>query len=170
MKTLTIMVIFSLLCLTSCFNCTWVSTGYHYDEDDNYVEDGYYDCPDNNPIISEPITYAPDINIDFASDVIRTTDEDRYSCTVTMNNQGNASAYSVKCKIKVSRPVIPGMMDGKTFEFEKDLDLISDFQKKTFNFGFTDISNYGCCLYSGNIVVIFTDVNGKWYQSTKYFE
>ena len=156
----------------SCNNCVWVATGYHYDSEGNYVEEGYYDCPENNPVDNDPIVYLPNLNIGFTFNNNYDSRKTSFSCSVKLNNSGNGAAKNVKCLITVYRMTIPNIADDFRKEYNYEFASISSGEIKNCSFGFQDkkITITGNGLYEVYVNVTFTNDQGEKTNLDDYFE
>ena len=170
MKVLIFSLILSLFFLTSCFNCTWVNTGYHYDTDNNYVEDGYYDCPEDDPVNLKQELLIPVINVDYNFKTIHNAEKNIYYGIVTIRNTGTGSANNMKCSITIKRPAIIGFSDSFTYNFDKVIEKLDKSENISLKFNFSDIAYTGCCLYYGQIELTYTNNSGNENSNVKYFE
>ena len=169
MKAFYLLLIFVMFFVTSCFHCTWVKTGYHYNSDDEYVEEVHYDCPDNNPVEYTPPILIPIINVEFKPQTYYGNKENSYDCTITISNSGNGIAKSVKCSITVTRPDVPGFYSGKTLKFDRAIGDISAGGSADCGFKFYDMAYSGCCMFDVIINITYLDESGKSSSIEKYF-
>lgn len=173
MKILPFCFLFCCILCASC-SCHWVKTGYHYDCNDNYVEEGYYDCPENNPINSDINNSNEEKYVIITTELISKnynyTKENYYQVNVTLKNSGNVTAQNVNCKIYVTRDKFPNI---KTFDpiiKTYQISEITSGSNKNLSFGIHDIAIYGGPIYYATINVTYTDSKGKLCIYEKYYD
>jgi hypothetical protein len=167
MKMFYYLLVIASLSLVSCTDCTWVQTGYYYDCDGDYVEEGYYDCPEENPVSYE-IIRTPKIDVEFKSRMQYSTKENHHQLDFTIINSGNANAIDIKLNFKISRPNVFDWGE-KKIEFERNIDIIQSNSNKTTGYSFRDISYTGRGLYDAYVNIEFKDEKGKSHKINKYF-
>ena len=154
--------------LVSCMNCTWVQTDYYYDDDGEIVEEGYYDCPEDNPV-SYDFLRTPEIEVEFTNKRRDYFNECTYSSHFKIRNWGSGIAYNVLVSIKISRPDIP-RMGYKSIEFVRNFDSIDSYSSEIIEHSFKDISYIGHSLFLVEVKIKFEDKNGKSRNYNNYYE
>lgn len=165
------LLLISTVFLSSCFNCRWIKTGYHYDWDGEYVEEGYYDCPEENPVSYDiEIKKVPNLTMSMKTKYMQRSNSTIITPTITLTNIGNDIAQNISLDIQVKCPNVSGMVSGKTFNFNKEIDKIGINEKYESNLSVKlDILYVGFSLLDVIITTTYYDSNGKRYSINRYY-